>query len=81
VLSFCGYLAWLGGPGPYIGGLVAILDLAAMIGVFFGLRPDRLAEPRQPGRKPLAPPIVGPTWRACPPGAYSDQVLGLYGDW
>jgi hypothetical protein len=54
VLSFCGYLAWLGGPGPYIGGLIAILDLVAMLGVFFGLRPDRLAEPRRPSHKPLA---------------------------
>ncbi len=42
VLSFCGYLAWLGGPGPYIGGLIAILDLGVMFGMFFGLRPDRL---------------------------------------
>jgi hypothetical protein len=53
VLSFCGYLAWLGGPGPYIGGLIAILDLAVMFGMFFGLRPDRLPEqnrldPRDP---------------------------------
>jgi len=59
VLSFCGYLAWLGGPGPYIGGLIAILDLAAMLGIFFGLRPDRLADPNRPaeprrrGRRPL----------------------------
>lgn len=44
VLSFCGYLAWLGGPGPYIGGLVAILDLGVMFGMFFGLRPERLPE-------------------------------------
>jgi len=76
VLSFCGYLAWLGGPGPYIGGLIAILDLAAMLGVFFGLRPDRLAEARRSGRKPLAPALADrPAWRAYPPGAYSDQVL------
>jgi len=54
VLSFCGYLAWLGGPGPYIGGVIAIMDLVAMMGIFFGLRPDRLAEPRRTGRKPLA---------------------------
>ena len=53
VLSFCGYLAWLGGPGPYIGGLIAILDLGAMLGIFFGLRPDRLDDPRRRGRKPL----------------------------
>ena len=55
VLSFCGYLAWLGGPGPYIGGLIAILDLIAMLGVLFALRPDRLTEPRRserPRRKP-----------------------------
>ena len=45
VLSFCGYLAWLGGPGPYIGGLIAILDLAVMFGMFFGLRPERLPDP------------------------------------
>jgi hypothetical protein len=50
VLSFCGYLAWLGGPGPYIGGLIAILDLIAMLAVLFALRPDRLAEPRRPER-------------------------------
>ena len=47
VLSFCGYLAWLGGPGPYIGGVIAIIDLAAMFGIFFGLRPDRLDEQRR----------------------------------
>jgi hypothetical protein len=56
VLSFCGYLAWLGGPGPYIGGLIAILDLLIMFGMFFGLRPERLpdaqpARPRPSGRK------------------------------
>jgi hypothetical protein len=55
VLSFCGYLAWLGGPGPYIAGLIAILDLGVMFGMFFGLRPERLPDPRQtelhqPGR-------------------------------
>jgi hypothetical protein len=44
VLSFCGYLAWLGGPGPYIGGLIAILDLSVMFGMFFGLRPERLPD-------------------------------------
>lgn len=52
VLSFCGYLAWLGGPGPYIGGVIAILDLGAMLGIFLGLRPDRLGETRGPGRRP-----------------------------
>jgi hypothetical protein len=52
VLSFCGYLAWLGGPGPYIGGLIAVLDLAVMFGMFFGLRPERLPEVRSPRRLP-----------------------------
>lgn len=50
VLSFCGYLAWLGGPGPYIAGLVAILDLVIMFGIFFGLRPERLPDDRLPDR-------------------------------
>ncbi len=54
VLSFCGYLAWLGGPGPYIGGLIAILDLAVMFGMFFGLRPERLPDVRS--RRRLPPP-------------------------
>ena len=58
VLSFCGYLAWLGGPGPYIGGLIAILDLGVMFGMFFGLRPERLPDPsrlerRDRGRLPI----------------------------
>jgi hypothetical protein len=52
VLSFCGYLAWLGGPGPYIGGLIAIMDLAVMFGMFFGLRPDRLPDVRSQRRVP-----------------------------
>jgi hypothetical protein len=65
VLSFCGYLAWLGGPGPYIGGLIAILDLAVMFGMFFGLRPERLPDPQETERRPpprrrLAPAQVRP---------------------
>jgi hypothetical protein len=48
VLSFCGYLAWLGGPGPYIGGVIAILDLLIMFGMFFGLRPERLPDAQPP---------------------------------
>jgi hypothetical protein len=63
VLSFCGYLAWLGGPGPYIGGVIAIMDLIAMMGIFFGLRPDRLSEPRRTGRKPLRADVPGVTFR------------------
>ncbi|MBO0835425.1 MAG: hypothetical protein J2P28_07890 [Actinobacteria bacterium] len=57
VLAFCGYLAWLGGPGPYIGGLIAILDLAVMFGMFFGLRPEQLPDPTQTERRP--PPPTG----------------------
>ncbi|MGH3274408.1 MAG: hypothetical protein ACRDNZ_08840 [Streptosporangiaceae bacterium] len=52
VLSFCGYLAWLGGPGPYIGGLIAILDLGIMFGMFFGLRPERLPDAGRLPRRP-----------------------------
>ena len=48
VLSFCGYLAWLGGPGLYIGGLIALADLVVMFGMFFGLRPDRLPDRQDP---------------------------------
>ncbi|HSR84131.1 MAG TPA: hypothetical protein VLM11_08125 [Streptosporangiaceae bacterium] len=56
VLSFCGYLAWLGGPGPYIGGLIAILDLGVMFGMFFGLRPERLPDPNQTETRPPGGP-------------------------
>lgn len=65
VLAFCGYLAWLGGPGPYIAGLIAILDLGVMFGMFFGLRPERLPDPMPTERRPpprrglLAPPRRG----------------------
>jgi hypothetical protein len=51
VLAFCGYLAWLGGPGPYIAGLIAVLDLLVMLGLFFGLRPEHLSATRRPGKK------------------------------
>ena len=64
VLSFCGYLAWLGGPGPYIGGLIAILDLVVMFGMFFGLRPERLPDPEEPERRrrlaSTGPPVNEP---------------------
>jgi hypothetical protein len=68
VLSFCGYLAWLGGPGPYIGGLIAILDLLIMFGMFFGLRPERLpdaqpAKPRKPPRRTGSFLAAAPSWR------------------
>jgi hypothetical protein len=50
VLSFCGYLAWLGGPGPYIAGLIAVLDLVIMFGIFSGLRPERLPDDQSADR-------------------------------
>jgi hypothetical protein len=71
VLAFCGYLAWLGGPGPYIAGLIAVLDLIAMLGLFFGLRPEHLSGSRHPPRKRLptrrsaaspAAPEAGLSW-------------------
>ncbi len=58
MLAFCGYLAWLGGPGPYIGGLIALVNLGAMVGIFFGLSPERLSgrRPRtEPARRETAP--------------------------
>ena len=66
VLSFCGYLAWLGGPGPYIGGLIAILDLAVMFGMFFGLRPERLPDRPQDRTRP-PPPLTAPAAGGRPP--------------
>jgi hypothetical protein len=53
VLAFCGYLASLGGPGPYIGGLIAILDLLVMLALFFGLRPDQLTDSSRPRKRRL----------------------------
>jgi len=50
VLAFCGYLAWLGGPGPYIAGLIALVNLGAMLGIFFGLRPEHLSGSGRAGR-------------------------------
>jgi hypothetical protein len=63
VLAFCGYLAWLGGPGPYIAGLIAAFDLIAMLGLFFGLRPDHLSDTRHAPRKRLARLAAGPPRR------------------
>jgi len=71
VLAFCGYLAWLGGPGPYIGGLIAILDLLVMLGLFFGLRPDHLSEPGRSRKRRLA--RTG--WAT--PGAAAPGVPGM----
>ena len=73
VLAFCGYLASLGGPGPYIGGLIAILDLLVMLALFFGLRPDHLTESGRPRKRRLIraaqysrPSTAGPAWAALP---------------
>ena len=57
VLAFGGYLASLGGPGPYIGGLIAILDLLIMLALFFGLRPEHLSEPGRPRKRRLTRPV------------------------
>ncbi len=65
VLSFCGYLAWLGGPGLYIGGLIAILDLVVMFGMFFGLRPERLPDPQETERRPPPRRQVNDRRRRC----------------
>ncbi len=59
VLAFCGYLASLGGPGVYIGGLLALLDLLIMLVLLFGLRlghTDRALPGPQAAVKPLAGP-------------------------
>jgi hypothetical protein len=40
VLGFCGYVVSLRGAGIYVGGIVAAFDLAAMLGLFFGYRPE-----------------------------------------
>ena len=66
VLAFCGYLASLGGPGPYIGGLIAILDLLVMLALFFGLRPDHLTDSSRPRKRRL---IRAPLAVLSPPGA------------
>jgi hypothetical protein len=70
VLSFCGYLAWLGGPGLYIGGLIAILDLVVMFGMFFGLRPERLPDPQETERRP-------PLRRRLAPGEGSRSAVAI----
>jgi hypothetical protein len=70
VLAFCGYLAWLGGPGPYIAGLIAVLDLIAMLGLFFGLRPEHLSGSRHPRRKRLPRPPV-----SCQPGCAGGRAI------
>ena len=71
VLAFCGYLASLGGPGPYIGGLIAILDLLVMLALFFGLRPDHLTDSSRPRKRRL---IRWPARLAREPGAPGPQT-------
>jgi hypothetical protein len=82
VLAFCGYLAWLGGPGPYIAGLVALVNLGAMVGIFFGLRPGRRAASRDRGSGPrrgraglAAPAVLLPGLPARPPSRAGDGLL------
>jgi len=58
VLAFCGYLAWLGGPGPYIAGLIALVNLGVMVSIFFGLRPGPWSGPGRAGRQ--SPPSGRP---------------------
>ena len=65
VLAFCGYLASLGGPGPYIGGLIAILDLLVMLALFFGLRPDHLTDSGRPRKRRLIRPARAPAPPVC----------------
>jgi hypothetical protein len=40
VLAFCGYVASLGGSAVYVAGIIAALDVVAMLGLFFGFRPS-----------------------------------------
>ncbi len=51
VLGLCGYIASLGGSGIYVAGIIAALDLATMLGLFFGFRPGLNLESRQSKRK------------------------------
>jgi hypothetical protein len=55
VLIFCGYVASLGGSGIYVGGIIAALDLAALLGLFFGFRPGAALGSRRSKRE-LPPP-------------------------
>lgn len=80
VLAFCGYLASLGGPGPYIGGVIALLDLLIMLVLFFGLRPEHLTETGRARKRRLAlagpdNPVVTYTLAWC--RAHAPLVCGL----
>lgn len=71
VLAFCGYVASLGGPGPYIGGLIAILDLLVMLALFFGLRPDHLTDSARPRKRRLIQAGAAHTLQPARPGPRS----------
>lgn len=51
VLGFCGYVASLGGAGIYVAGVIAALDLATMLGLFFGFRPGPNLGSRSPEKE------------------------------
>jgi hypothetical protein len=46
VLGFCAYVASLGQSGIYVAGIIAAIDLVAMLGLFFGIRPSWNRETR-----------------------------------
>jgi hypothetical protein len=47
VLVFCGWVASLSDTGIYVAGIIAALDLATMLGFFFGFRPGAVLESRR----------------------------------
>ncbi len=51
VLGFCAWVASLGGSGIYVAGIIAVLDLATMLGLFFGFRPGLNLESRRAKRQ------------------------------
>jgi hypothetical protein len=54
VLVFCAYIASLGGSAVYVAGIIAALDLVAMLGLFLGFRPELAADSRRPSSKALS---------------------------
>jgi hypothetical protein len=53
VLVFCSYIASLGGGAIYVAGIVAAIDLVAMLGLFLGFRPELATGARQSTPKRL----------------------------
>jgi len=48
-------MAWLGHTAIYVAGIIAAIDLIAMIALFMGFRPDRARkaiQPDQDGQRP-----------------------------